>query len=72
MLQTFIWGYLEVNIEVWDTRKEVKDSLSNYSTVNGLRHASVPVTSKLLHLLFKIEFWLHVKPVELSYNLSTT
>ena len=48
------WKYLEVNIEVWDTRKEVKDSLSNYSTVNGLRHASVPVTSKLLHLLFKI------------------
>ena len=34
---------LEVNIEVWDTRKEVKDALSNYLTVNGLRHTSGPV-----------------------------
>ena len=37
------WKYLEVNIEVWDTRKEVKDSLSNYLMVNGLRRASGPV-----------------------------
>ena len=37
------WKYLEVNIEVWDTRKEVKDSLSNFLTVNGLRPASGPV-----------------------------
>ena len=43
MLLTFIWEHLEVDIEVWDTRKEVEDSLSNYLMVNGLRRASGPV-----------------------------
>ena len=34
---------MEVKIEVWDTRKEVEDTLSNNLTVNGLGHASGPV-----------------------------